>query len=164
MMMRALLVIALLSAAPAIAAEPSGCDKFKWPVDADRAALSATDRGTLASGATLLLEKAVTLQLKPLSEAKLPGPPERVPAEGTFAGFVQTGLPGAGAVVVSLSDAVWVDVVQAGLTLKPIAFSGATDCDGIRKTLRFEVGAEPLTIQISGSKTDRVNLLIHPGG
>jgi hypothetical protein len=39
--MRATLLIALtlLSAAPAFAAqEPSGCDKFKWPIEHERAA------------------------------------------------------------------------------------------------------------------------------
>ena len=35
----------LLTAAPAYAAEePSGCDKFKWPIEHARAALTAPDR------------------------------------------------------------------------------------------------------------------------
>jgi hypothetical protein len=41
-----------------------------------------------------------------------------------------------------------------------VAFSGATDCAGLRKTMRFELTAQPLTIQLSGGKADRVNLLL----
>ena len=51
--MRAPLLIALtlLAVAPALAAEePSGCDKFKWNIDRERAALTAPDRIKLASG------------------------------------------------------------------------------------------------------------------
>jgi len=51
--MRATLLMALLcfGAAPAWAAEePSGCDKFKWPIERERAALTAPDRAKLASG------------------------------------------------------------------------------------------------------------------
>jgi len=45
--MRALVLVALilLAAVPAKAAEePSGCDKFKWNIDREKAALTAPDR------------------------------------------------------------------------------------------------------------------------
>ena len=51
--MRKMFVVALLllCAAPAWAAEePSGCDKFKWPIERERAALTAPDRAKLSSG------------------------------------------------------------------------------------------------------------------
>jgi hypothetical protein len=35
------------------AEEPSGCDKFKWPIEHERAALTAPDRIKLASGADI---------------------------------------------------------------------------------------------------------------
>jgi len=47
----ALIALVLFGTAPAFAAEePSGCDKFKWPIDRERAALTAPDRAKLASG------------------------------------------------------------------------------------------------------------------
>src|SRR5712664_726606 len=90
--MRTALLIAfvLLGTAPASAAEePSGCDKFKWPIERERAALTAPDRVKLASGGELaaLPASGVTLALVAPAEAKLPTPPERSPKEGTFAGF-----------------------------------------------------------------------------
>src|ERR1700726_988412 len=82
--MRAPLLIAfvLLSAAPAWAAEePSGCDKFKWPIERERAALTAPDRLKLASGGELAAvpSTGMTLALRPPGDAKLPSPPERAP-------------------------------------------------------------------------------------
>src|SRR5580700_10189801 len=111
--MRAPLFIAfvLLGAVPAWAAdEPSGCDKFKWNIDHERAALTA---------------------------------PERAPKEGTFAGFISFKSAKAGIYTVSMPTGAWIDLVQDGHSLKPKAFSGATDCDGIRKTVKFDISASP---------------------
>lgn len=159
-------IVLLLGAAPAWAAEePSGCDKFKWPVDRERAALTAPDRAGLASGAELaaLPSTGITLALHPPGEAKLPSPPERAPKEGTFAGFASVkGAPKAGLYTISLSSGGWIDVVQDGHFVKPKAFSGATDCDGIRKTMKYELSAGPFVLQVSGIKEDSVSLAILP--
>jgi hypothetical protein len=166
--MRAFFFIALLllSAAPVRAAEePSGCDKFKWPIDRERAALTAPDRVKLASGAELaaLPATGMTLTLTPPADAKLPTPPERAPKEGTFAGFASVkSAPKAGLYTISLSAGGWVDVVQNGHILKPKGFSGATDCDGIRKTMKYELSASPLVLQISGTKEDSISIAILP--
>jgi hypothetical protein len=77
-----------------------------------------------------------------------------------FAGF-KSG-PKAGLHTVSLSAGGWVDVVQDRHVLKPKAFSGATDCDGIRKTVKYEIGAGPFVLQISGIKEDTVSVAILP--
>ena len=156
----------LLGAAPAWAAEePSGCDKFKWPIERERAALTAPDRAKLASGSELaaLPSSGVTLALVTPADAKLPTPPERAPKEGTFAGFATVkAAPKAGLYTVSLSSGGWLDVVQDGHFLKPKAFSGATDCDGIRKTVKFELSAAPFVVQVSGTKEDSISIAILP--
>ena len=166
--MRASLLVAfvLLGTASAWAAEePSGCDKFKWGIERERAALTAPDRLKLASGGELaaLPATGITLALRASADAGLPSPPERAPKEGTFAGFASfKGAPKAGLYTVSLSAGGWVDVVQDGHALKPKGFSGATDCDGIRKTMKYEIGASPFVLQISGSKEDSVSIAILP--
>jgi hypothetical protein len=166
--MRAPLFIAfvLLGAVPASAAEePSGCDKFKWNIDHERAALTAPDRVKLASGGELAAvpSTAMTLSLSAPAEARLPTPPERAPKEGTFAGFTSfKSSPKAGIYTVSLSAGAWVDMVQDGHPLKPKAFSGATDCDGIRKTVKFELSASPFVLQISGTKENSISIAILP--
>jgi hypothetical protein len=161
-----ILALLLLSAAPALAAEePSGCDKFKWNIDRERAALRANDRAKLASGAELsaLPAGGVILNLVAPADAKLPTPPERAPKDGTFAGFASVkAAPKAGIYTVSLSSGAWVDVVQDGHFLKPKAFSGATDCDGIRKTMKYELSDKPFVLQVSGSKDNAISMAILP--
>jgi hypothetical protein len=162
--MRARLIVALtlLGSVPAWAAEPSGCDKFKWPIDHDRAALTSPDRPKLASGAEITAP-AITLNLLVPAAANLPTPPERAPKDGTFAGFAALKTsPKAGTYTISLSSGAWVDVVQDGHILKPKAFSGATDCDGIRKTMKYELAASPFVIQISGATENAIGLAVLP--
>ena len=161
-----MVVLLLLGAAPAWAAEePSGCDKFRWPIERERAALTAPDRTKLASGGELaaLPSSGITLALVAPADAKLPSPPERAPKEGTFAGFTSVKTaPKAGLYTVSLSAGGWVDVVQDGHFLKPKAFSGATDCDGIRKTMKYELSAAPFVLQVSGTRENSVSIAILP--
>ncbi|MGY4233401.1 hypothetical protein ACVIIW_002348 [Bradyrhizobium sp. USDA 4449] len=103
----ALLAGLSISATSAFAAEePSGCDKFKWPIERDRAALTAPDRAKLASGAE------------------------------------QAALP---------SSAITLDLV-----------SGATDCDGIRKTMKYQLSDKPFVLQVSGAKDSSMSISIVP--
>ena len=161
-----LVALLLLGAAPAWSAEePSGCDKFKWSIERERAALTAPDRARLISGSEVaaLPSSGMTLALRAPADAKLPSPPERAPKEGTFAGFASfKTVPKAGLYTISLSSGGWLDVVQDGQFLKPKAFSGATDCDGIRKTVKFELSATPFVLQISGTKDDSISIAILP--
>ena len=160
------LALTLFSTAPAFAAdEPSGCDKFKWPIDRERAALTAPDRTKLTSGSeqASLPSSGITLTLAVPANVKLPLPPERAPKDGTFAGFASfTSVPKAGLYTISLSAGAWIDVLQGGRFLKPVAISGATDCDGIRKTMKYELSAEPFVLQISGAKDNSVSIAILP--
>ena len=166
--MHKFLVVALLllGVAPVRAAEePSGCDKFKWPIERERAALTAPDRAKLSSGNELaaLPSSGITLALVTPADAKLPTPPERAPKEGTFAGFTSVkAAPKAGLYTISLSAGGWVDVVQDGHFVKPKGFSGATDCDGIRKTMKYELTASPFVLQVSGTKENSVSIAILP--
>jgi hypothetical protein len=155
----------LLGTAPALAEDPSGCDKFKWPIDRERAALTAPDRIKLASGVELaaLPSTGITLSLSPPSEAKLPTSPERVPKQDTFAGFAtfKNALP-PGRYTISLSAAGWIDVVQNGQLVRSVTSSGVRDCDGIRKSVKFEIPAKPFVLQISGVADNSINLAILP--
>jgi hypothetical protein len=156
----------LLSVAQVGAAEePSGCDKFKWNIDHERAALTASDRAKLSSGneLTAVPSTGMILSLVKPADAKLPTPPERAPKDGTFAGFTSIkAAPKAGIYTISLSSGAWIDVAQDGHFLKPKAFSGATDCDGIRKTMKYELSASPFVLQISGARDDSISIAILP--
>jgi hypothetical protein len=156
----------LLGTASALAAEePSGCDKFKWPIERERAALTAPDRVKLSSGGELPAPPAtgITLALVAPADAKLPTPPERTPKEGTFAAYINfKNAAKAGVYTISLSTGAWIDVVQDGHALKPSGFSGATDCDGIRKTMKYQLSASPFVLQISGARENAMSVAILP--
>ncbi|WP_213773809.1 hypothetical protein [Bradyrhizobium sp. dw_78] len=166
--MRTVLLIGfvLLGTASAFAAEePSGCDKFKWPIERERAALTAPDRIKLVSGGELATPPAtgIALALVPPADAKFPTPPERAPKEGTFAGLTSfKNAPKPGIYTISLSAGAWIDVVQDGHILKPKGFSGATDCDGIRKTMKYELSSSPFVLQISGARENALSVAILP--
>ncbi|BAM92860.1 conserved exported hypothetical protein [Bradyrhizobium oligotrophicum S58] len=161
----AIALLLMLTSTAALAAEPSGCDKFKWDIARERAALTAADRERLTSGAEIAAIPAtgIVLELRPAAEAKLPTAPERAPKDGTFAGITRiTAAPKAGVYTISLSAAAWIDVVQDGKVLKPVGFSGATDCDGIRKTVKYELGSQPFVLQVSGAPENTISLAILP--
>jgi hypothetical protein len=160
---RLLLVAALFCPAFAHAEEPSGCDKFKWPLAHERSALSAPT-ARLEPGARLAFDAAASVHLAPLAEAKLEMAPERSPrVSPSYAGAVKLDAPAAaGTFKVSLSDAGWIDVVQDGRFVRPIAVSGAPDCPGLRRSVKFPLAAKPLTIQLSDVKTPDISLIVSP--
>lgn len=159
-----IVIAACAMAAPAFAQEPVGCDKFKWPLDKERATLNGTDLPKIASGAsvTFPIPFGTIIALLPFADAKLPAPPERTPkSPDTFAGFFQAPAPKQpGSYKITLSAEGWIDITQSGNTVKSTAFSGALGCEGIRKSVKFDLAAAPFTVELSGVKTDSIKLAI----
>ena len=160
-----IIALAMLGTVPAFAADPEGCDKFKWPIDRERAALTAPDRTRIASGADLssALPVAAVMSLRPAAEAKLPTTPERIPKADTFAGFAtfKAALP-PGRYTVNLSAAGWIDVVQDGQFLRSVTSSGVRGCEGIRKSVKFALPSKPFVFQTSGVEADTISVAILP--
>ena len=151
-------------AVPAFAEEPVGCDKFTWPIDKERALLTSADTVTMASGMKLALPLpvAVTIDLLPFADAKLPMAPERAPKlANSFAGFISVPAPPqGGSYKVTLSSEAWIDVVQDGHFLKSSAHSGAMGCAGIRKSVKFNLGASPFVVQLSNVPANKITAAI----
>jgi hypothetical protein len=148
--------LAAMLALPAAAQEPAGCDKFKWPLDKERAMLAAAIPAQM--NATPV---GAPYRLALTADAKLPMPPTRAARPGTNAGFVQLAAPPqAGAYRVTLSGPGWIDVFQSGRALKSGAFSGATGCPGIAKSVKFGLAGAPLLIEISGAPATTISFVI----
>jgi hypothetical protein len=160
------LIAAALIAAPgfARAQEGSGCSAFKWPLDHERGALVRADKALLPNGGALPFDVAMTLELQSLASAGLPKAPERAPKSPTaFAGHFTLAAPAkAGPYRVTISSEGWVDVLDGGAYLHPIAFTGAKDCEGARKSVKFELPARPLAIQFSGVPRDQISVIVSP--
>jgi len=159
---RLAVAVLMLGLAPAYAADPVGCEQFKWPVAKERALLTTPDLPNMNSGADAptLPPLAATLALKPEADAGLPKPPQRTQKPGTFAGYLRLGQIPAGTYAISISDYAWIDVVQDGNYLKPMDSSGVSGCNGIRKILKFDLAAGPTTVQISGVATKTIKIAV----
>jgi hypothetical protein len=164
-LVRWLTAVALV-AAPALAQaqEGSGCEGFKWPLDRERAALVRADKASLPNGGALPYDAAMTLELKPFSSAELPKAPERAPkSPSAFAGHFALAAPAKpGAYRITISSEGWVDVLDGGAYLHPIAFTGARDCEGARKSVKFDLPPRPLALQFSGVPRDQISVIVSP--
>ncbi len=152
---------AFLATQPGRAEEPQGCDKFRWPIERERAALNveAMPQG-MAGEVRTVSASAFALDLVPIAAATLPRAPERVPKPGTFAGAVTFDAPHPGTYQVALSDAAWIDLIQGSAARKPSAFSGAGGCPGLRKVVRFDLETGTFVLQISGAAENRLRLIV----
>jgi hypothetical protein len=164
-MRQVLLVLALLfGAVRAEAEEPHGCDKFAWDVSAAQALLADAVQPAEAGPLDRDSGTAFALALLPLADAKLELPPERTPKDpASFAGLVHFAPAGeAGTYAVTLAAGAWIDVVQDGAYLKPLAFTGALDCPHVRKSVRFRIAPGPFTLQVSGAAEPTIDLVVGP--
>jgi hypothetical protein len=158
------LAAVLAAAAPgwAHAQEGSGCGGFRWPLDSERAALVRADKPSLANGGALAANIAMTLDLAPLSAAGLPKPPERAPkSPQSFAGHFTLAAPAKpGVYKVTISSEGWIDLIDGDSYLHPTAFTGATGCEGARKSVKFDLPSRPLAIQFSGVKDSQISVIV----
>ena len=167
MRLRPLVLAAGLAAAPLAAAaeEPTGCAAFRWPLESERAALSAPEKPSVVNGGALRYDAALSLKLAPFAEAALPKPPERAPkATPSFAGHFTLAAPTKpGIYKITLDSDGWIDVVDEDGYLHPKAFSGALGCQGARKSLKFELLPErAVDIEISNVKDTAIGVMVTP--
>jgi hypothetical protein len=164
-LVRWLTAIALV-AAPGLAQaqEGSGCNGFKWPLDRERTALIQAEKASLPNGGALPYDSAMTLELQPFASAGLPKAPERAPkSPSAFAGHFTLAAPAkAGAYRITISSEGWVDVLDGGAYLHPTAFTGAKDCEGARKSVKFDLPARPLALQFSGVPRGQISVIVSP--
>ena len=158
-------IVMIVSLGTAIAAD-DGCEKFAWSLSRDRAAFAATEKTTISAGETLtaLPAGALVIRLQPGAQASFAMPPERKPrTEQWHGGLVRfPGLPKSGIYQITLSDDAWIDVIQNGRYARSVGSTGRSDCPGVRKSVRLDLGEEPLVLQVSGVAADKVAVTIGP--
>jgi hypothetical protein len=151
-----------LTGAVAQAQEKDACDHFKWSVARERDWFSGEVKPA-AAGATIAVGQAYAVALEPTDSVAFRLPPERPPkADGFGATIDVANIDAPGLYQITLSDEAWIDVVQGGATAKSVGFTGQKDCPGLRKSVRFNLAAGPLTVQISDATRDAIGLAIAP--
>lgn len=163
------LAAAFAAASSARAADAAGCSEFMWPLATEIAWFEADASEKVASGATLAAlpeGKAIELALEPAAKATLPVKPTSTPkaedAEKFVGAVTIEGFPQPGAYQVAISASGWIDVVQNGTPLESIAHTGSPNCDVLRKSVRYEVGAGPVSIQVSSVPKDTIRIAVRP--
>ena len=155
-----------LAAAPGLAQaqEGSGCGGFRWPLEPERAALIRPDKPALANGGALAYNIATTLELQPLASAGLPKAPERAPKSAqAFAGhFILAAPAKPGVYKFTISSPGWIDLLDGDSFLHPKAFTGATGCEGARKSVKFDLPGRPLALQFRGVPKDQISVIVSP--
>ena len=109
-------VLGLCGAPHAHAQDADACAKFKWSVDRERDAFKGK-LPTIRSGADYPgVMSGVTVMLDPQAKVTYPVPPARAPKTQTAFGAVVTAPPLAakGVYQITVSEPVWIDVVQNG--------------------------------------------------
>jgi hypothetical protein len=141
-----------------------GCEAFKWPLDKERAAFDAPGLERTASGAARgpLTEQAFALTLVPAKDVVFTIPPAKKKNDG-FGGLVAFAAPEKpGVYQVTLSGEGWIDLVQEGKAVRTSDHTGAKNCPGLRKSVRFMLGATSVVLQISDAVADTIKVGIHP--
>jgi hypothetical protein len=149
---------------PAADAMGGGCDSFKWPLDKERAAFADANLEKAASGAARgpLKEQFFVLALVPANDIAFTVQPGKKKDDG-FGGLVAFYPPEKpGVYQVTLSSEGWIDLVQEGKALDSADHSGAKKCPGLRKSVRFMIGAAPVMLQISGAPAGSIKIGIRP--
>jgi hypothetical protein len=156
----AFLVLSL--AGPAFAQEPVGCDKFKWSLDREKALLASAMPVESGGDLPQALSAAALITLARFADAKLPMVPSRMPkSQDSYAGFMRIPAPPKAATYrITLSQGAWLDVVQDGHEAKSTVFSGAIGCEGVRKSVKFDLTAAPFIIELSGTSARSIGLVI----
>jgi hypothetical protein len=141
-------------------AEP--CSVFEWPMGRELAAFKDAPAGEKSSGTELGTwpEGAIRLSLS-TGEVVFPVKPERDPKPGTASGTITLPAPRtAGTYQVTLGGKAWIDVIQNGRALKSGAHTMDATCTIMRKSVRFDLVAAPVTLQISSSDATSIVLTI----
>ncbi|MBX9934280.1 MAG: hypothetical protein K2Y56_22650 [Methylobacterium sp.] len=159
-----LLATALLGGcAPAWAQGADPCGAFDWSIRREQAWFSAAGLPHLPSGATLPVEMpGATLDLSAEAQARLPIGPSREPKPDTRGGVLHVPAPVTpGLYQITLSENAWIDVSQDGTTIRaPLATTMRPGCDGVAKSLRFQLGTQPVLILVSGAGKETIKIAV----
>ena len=165
-MLRLGIAAVALAALLAPANAEDGCANFAWALAREQALFASADKPAVKAGETLagVPKTAFTLHLQPGKQAAFAMPPERKPkTERWFGGAIRfPALDKPGIYQVTWSEEAWLDVVQDGRYARSVGSTGRSDCPGLRKSVRLELGAAPFVLQLSGVAAEQVVVAINP--
>ncbi|MEH3047056.1 hypothetical protein [Sphingomonas adhaesiva] len=161
-----LLLPATLAAAQDAATDPR-CATVRPAIPVELARWS--QRTALAAGTStrsapvLVIGQATDLRLAPVERVTVAAQPGRTTDAGGTAGLALFQVARAGTYRVALGEAAWIDVIRAGRALPSRAHGHGPMCSGIRKIVDFRLVPGRYVLQIAGTQSGAVPVMIARG-
>lgn len=108
----------------------------------------------------LPLGKGSLATLKPGDGVRYIIAPEKAGEPGSFGGLFSFTAPSRGRYRVALGGGAWIDVVSKGKRIASVAHGHGPQCTGVRKMVDFVLPAGPAVIQIAGSASETVQVMV----
>ena len=142
----------------------ASCQDFDWPLGNELAFFATPGSPDVASGKDVpTYTLGAVAQLVPVAGVKFPKPPEKPSETGALGGFATVKhITVGGMYQVTLSDAAWIDAVQNGEVLKPVAVTMQTDCPHLHKSVRYMLKPGPFVLQFSNASVAKLNFVVLP--
>ncbi len=161
-----LLSLALAAAAAPVPTTQAACSATPVALPAELAPWTAA--GPLAAAASvealgaarLTVGEARDLALGQTGQVQYALRPERPGGSVSHGGMAQFTVARAGIYRVALGNAAWLDVVADGKSLASVAHGHGPDCSGIRKMVDFQLAPGDYVLQVAGSGTPEVRVLV----
>lgn len=140
--------------APCPARTPLPSDLSGWD---DQTPVSAGTRP--GDGATIAVGKAARVSLVAGKHLALSPAPAKGDGAGS-GGTLSLPITKAGTYRVALSGGAWIDLVQAGKSVDSTSHGHGPRCTGVRKMVDFALVPGNYVIQLSGSDSDTIGLMV----
>lgn len=118
--------------------------------------VSALDHAALQPG------QAALVALRPMPDVSYALPPDKPGEKVSSGGMVAFVAPKAGTYRVMLNAHAWLDVVRDGAAVASTHHEHGPACSGIGKTVDFPLPAGQSIIQLSGSGTSEIEVMMVP--
>ncbi len=118
------------------------------------AATGAANRPTLEAG------RAAKLALAPMPQVQFAPPPDRSFDQASFGGLVRFQVAEKGVYRVAAGSAAWLDVVADGRAVESTAHGHDRQCVGVRKMVDFPLEPGEHLLQVAGSPTQEMTVLV----
>lgn len=160
--------LAVMTITAAAQAEPtaSPCPAQGAPLPAELTGWTASRPATAANSAdglpraVLKPGMAVDAALSPARDVRYAVAPEKPDAADSHAGLFAFDVDAAGSYRVALGSSAWVDVVEDGHAVASSAHGHGPECSGIRKMVDFPLKSGRHILQISGSGSPAIAVMI----
>jgi len=165
--MRFVLLSALALATPATAQDPAtdpACANVRVALPPELAGWSVQTPVSAGvapgQGATVAIGSAARVSLHPARHLSLAPAPVKAAAANSNGGTLAFSIADEGTYRIALGGAAWIDVVQGGKAIAASAHGHGPKCTGVRKMVDFKLTPGTYAIQLSGSATPSLALLV----